>query len=196
MTYRNYYLIFLASIVVSLGALLIQITGVLFELYDTVLLLDIILFGFGVYLFTTYFMTDSRASQLINVSEIKYYLMVAFVIGLINNFYFDILFVSLAIRIFLTIAFGLISIKYLNKNIQMDFVGLGITYVFFTNLIGLILLALDMLGYTLVGTFSLSIGGVAFLWIFYVGANLILLITYLILITVKGSQMPEVADYY
>ncbi len=196
MTYRNYYLIFLTSIIVSLGALLIQLTGVLSEVYHIVELLEVIVYGFGVFLFTIYFMTDSRASQLINVSEIKYYLMIAFIIGFINSFYIGIPFIGLGIDIFLTITFGLISIKYLDKRIQMDFVGLGIIYIFFNTLISLTILALDMLGDTLVGSFSLSVGGIGILWIFYVGANLALYITYLIVVTVKGSQMPEVSGSY
>ncbi len=196
MTYRNYYLVFLTSIVVSLGVLGVQLTGFLFEVYDIIMTLDIILYGMGVFLFTAYFMTDSRVNQLVNISELKYYLMIALIIGFINSFYLDILFVGLAVEIFLAIIFGMISIKYLDKRIKMDFVGLGITYLFFNSLTSVILVTLDILGYSLVGTFSLNIAGVGFVWIFYVCASLTLDITYLILVATKGSQMPEVADSY
>ncbi len=196
MTYRNYYLIFLTSILLSLLVLVIDITGVLSELHASLALLDAILIGFGVFLFTVYFMTDSRTSQLINIVPLKNYLILALLIGFTNSYFLENAIIDFGVNITELVIFGAISIKYLDKRMQMDFVGLGIIYLFLLNLISMVLLIIDLVGIGFTGRINFFGQYVTFTWILYTVSRLILCVSYLFILTVKGSQMPEVADGY
>lgn len=196
MTYRNYYLLFLMSVVVSLGFVVMRITGALYEVYEIVDLLDYILYGIGIFVFTTYFMTDSRVSQLLPVASLKNQLLIALLVGILNGYMLRSPIVELGVQIYTTAICGIIGFKYFDKRMQMDFVGLGIIYIFFNSIILLIMVSLQLAGITLTATLNANFTGLSFGWMFYIGASILLDAVYLVVLTTKGSQMPEVTGYY